>query len=88
MDTATVTETGQITLPDAVVKSLNVAPGDQVAFVQTDLNRIEVMSQSEAALLEAQRKFKGAAEQAGWKDEDDVMAFIKEMRADDRKAAA
>ena len=70
MDTAVLAEGRQLTLPVTVAQRLNVSTGDKVAFVETELNRFEVMPQSEAALLEIKRKLRGIMDERGSKRQD------------------
>jgi antitoxin PrlF len=44
MSTATLTTKGQITIPADVRRSLNVAAGDRVEFVQVEPGRFEVIA--------------------------------------------
>ncbi|WIY83841.1 AbrB/MazE/SpoVT family DNA-binding domain-containing protein [Propionimicrobium sp. PCR01-08-3] len=80
MDVATISANGQITLPVDVRKRLQLVPGDKVVFVENEQGDIVVVRPAVAALLEAQRAFRGAAAQAGLHDDDDVQALVDEVR--------
>lgn len=79
MELAKVTSKGQVTIPIEIRKKLGIKNGDKVLFME-DSGRIYMMNSSMDALREAQRAFVGEAERAGLKNDDDVMAMIKELR--------
>lgn len=79
MELAKVTSKGQITIPVGIRRKLGLRDGDKVLFVEEG-KKIIMMNSSMEALLEAQKAFAGEAERAGIKDEEDLMAIIKEMR--------
>lgn len=79
MELAKITSKGQITIPLAIRRKLGVKEGDKVLFIQEG-NRIVMMNASINALLEAQEAFKGAAEELGIKDEQDVVDMVKDIR--------
>ena len=77
---------------NSIVKEMNVAKGlfyyyfkskdDVIDAISEKYNELfnEMMNASMDALREAQRAFAGEAERLGLKDDDNVMAMIKEMR--------
>lgn len=79
MELAKVTSKGQVTIPVEIRRKLGLKNGDKVLFLE-DSGRIYMMNSSMDALREAQRAFTGEAERLGLKDDDDVMAMIKEIR--------
>jgi len=81
MELAKITSKGQITIPVAIRRLLGVKDGDKILFVEKD-NQVMMMNASMDALAEAQRAFVGVAEQAGIRDEQDVVNMIKEMRSE------
>ena len=81
MELAKITSKGQITIPIAIRKKLGVKEGDKILFVQED-NKIIIMNASINALLEAQKSFKGFADELGIKDEQDVVNMVKEIRSE------
>ena len=85
MEVATISANGQITLPADVRKRLQLGPGDKVVFVENEQGDTVVVRPSVAALLEAQRAFRGAAEEAGLRSEDDVQILVDEVRAERRR---
>ena len=83
MELAKITSKGQITIPVAIRKLLGVKDGDKVLFVQED-DKIVMLNASVSALMEAQKAFKGVADERGVKDEQDVVDMIKEIREERR----
>ena len=79
MELAKVTSKGQVTIPIEIRKKLGIKDGDKVLFME-EAGRIYMMNSSMDALREAQRAFAGEAERVGLRDDDDVMAMIKEFR--------
>mgnify|MGYP001122246097 CR=1 FL=1 len=66
-------------LTELLPAALGIKNGDKVLFVE-EAGRIYMMNSSMDALREAQRTFAGEAERLGLKNDDDVMAMIKELR--------
>lgn len=79
MELAKVTVRGQITIPIAIRKKLNIKDGDKVIFLEED-GRIIMENSAMVALQEAQKAFKGEAERLGLKDDQDVVNLVKEVR--------
>ena len=79
MDLAKVTSKGQITIPLEIRKKLGIQEGSKILFIE-DAGRIYIANSSMEALREAQEAFRGEAERAGLKNEDDVVDLIKEIR--------
>lgn len=84
MELAKITSKGQITLPVAIRKKLGVKDGDKVLFVE-DNGRVVIMNASMQALLEVQRAFAGVADSLGIRDETDVAAMVKDIRAEEAR---
>lgn len=80
MDVATISANGQITVPSDVRKRLALGPGDKIVFVENEDGDIVVVRPADAALLEAQRAFRGAAEAAGLADESDADELVAQVR--------
>lgn len=68
-----------MTIPIEIRKKLGIKNGDKVLFVE-EAGRIYMMNSSMDALRGARRIFAGEAEKLGLKNDDDVMAMIKELR--------
>ncbi len=79
MELAKVTVRGQITIPIAIRKKLNIKDGDKVIFLEED-GRIIMENSAMVALQEAQEAFKGEAERLSLKDDQDVVNLVKEVR--------
>ena len=79
MELAKVTSKGQVTIPVEIRRKLGIKNGDKVLFIE-ESRRVYMMNSSMDALREAQRAFVGEAERVGLKDDNDVMAMIKELR--------
>jgi AbrB family looped-hinge helix DNA binding protein len=84
MEIAKITTKGQITLPLAIRRQLNLKDGDKVAFIEKD-GQYTVVNPTILAFENAQKAFDGEAERLGLKDVDDVVKMIKELRAERRK---
>ena len=80
MEIAKITSKGQITLPIAIRRKLNLQDGGKVAFVEENGQYI-VANPAMIAFMEIQEEFRGEAERLGLKDVDDVVALVKEVRA-------
>ncbi|MCI6242850.1 MAG: AbrB/MazE/SpoVT family DNA-binding domain-containing protein [Agathobacter sp.] len=79
MELAKVTSKGQVTIPVEIRRKLGIKNGDKVLFME-ESGRVYMMNSSMDAFREAQRAFSGEAERVGLKNDDDVMAMIKELR--------
>ena len=79
MELAKVTSKGQITIPVEIRRKLGIKNGDKVLFIE-ESGKVYMMNSSMDALLEAQKAFAGEADKLGLKNDDDVMAMIKELR--------
>jgi len=80
-DYARVTADGQITIPKDIRNILGVTTGDRVTFI-FDGNEVKIANSAVYAMQELQKSMTGAAELMGLKTEDDVVALIKETRAE------
>ena len=79
MELAKVTSKGQVTIPVEIRRKLGIKNGDKVLFIE-ESGKVYMMNSSIDALLEAQKAFAGEADKLGLKNDDDVMAMIKELR--------
>ena len=80
LDMAKVTTKGQITIPVAIRKALGIKTGDKVLFVDNGDGTVAMRNATLKALSETLQAFEGAAEEAGFDDEDDVVQFVKSVR--------
>ena len=79
MELARITSKGQITLPIAIRRQLNLKDGDKVAFIEKD-GQYVISNPTKLAILEAQEAFVGLADELGLKTEEDVINLCKEVR--------
>lgn len=82
MDVAKVTAKGQITIPADVREAVGIREGDKVMFVRESDGVITLRNSNLEAIRQAQIGFKGAAQEVGMRDEDDLNDFIKSVRRD------
>lgn len=79
MVTASLSVKGQVTIPISIRRKLRLREGDRVAFVEKDGNYM-IMNSDLFAWAELQAAFAGEADRIGWKSEEDVVAYFKEIR--------
>jgi len=84
MELARFTSKGQITIPIAIRKKLKLKEGDKVFFIEED-GKIIFQNASLAALSNFQNEMVGEAQIAGFSSEEDVVAYIKKIRSQDRE---
>lgn len=80
MDVATISANGQITVPADVRRRLQLNAGDKIVFVENEYGDIVVVRPAAAALLEAQRALRGAAQEAGFGTEEELDDYVTEVR--------
>jgi AbrB family looped-hinge helix DNA binding protein len=79
MEISRISSKGQVTIPIDIRKRLNLKEGDKVIFVEED-DRVFIANASLVALKRMEKVMEGKAEKAGIKNEDDVVALVKEVR--------
>ncbi len=79
MELAKVTTRGQITIPKEMRKKLNLKEGDKVVFIEEN-GKIIIENSAVFALRQIQNEFKGEAEKAGLKSEQDIVDLVKKIR--------
>ena len=79
MDISRISVKGQVTIPVAIRKILGLKEGDKVVFAEKDGN-VMLLNSNRLAWKELQEGFAGAAEEAGWASEQDVVDYCKEIR--------
>ena len=79
MKLAKVTSKGQVTIPIEIRKKLGIKNGDKILFVE-ESGRVYMMNSSMDALREAQKALEGESDRLGLRNDDDVMAMIKEIK--------
>lgn len=80
LEVTKVSSKGQVTIPIELRKRLNLTAGGKLAFIEGDDGNIYVVNSSLLALKTIQGEMAGQAKKAGFAKEDDVVAYIKEMR--------
>ena len=79
MELAKVTSKGQITIPLVIRDMLGLKSGDKVFFEEIK-GKVYIANASQITLANIQTQMQGEAEKAGFQTEDDVIAYIKELR--------
>ena len=79
MELAKVTSKGQITIPLMIRNLLQLKAGDKV-FFEESRGKVYITNASQITLTNVQAQMQGEAEKAGFQTEDDVVAYIKELR--------
>ena len=70
---------GQITIPKNIRAALGVSTGDRVTFI-VENGSVRVVNSAIYAMQKFQEQMKGEAEKAGLYTEEDVAAWIAEIR--------
>ena len=83
MELAKVTSKGQITIPVEIRRKLGIKNGDKILFMEEG-GKVYMMNSSMDAFYEAQRAFAGEVERVGLRNDEDVVAMIKELRKEGR----
>jgi AbrB family looped-hinge helix DNA binding protein len=79
MELAKVTSKGQITIPITLRNKLNLNEGDKVVFLEEN-GRVYLENSAKVAFAMAEQAFAGAAEEAGFKTEEDMQKYMKDLR--------
>ena len=79
MELAKLTSKGQLTVPVAIRKKLNLKEGDKVVFLSDD-DGIRIVNASVLALERARKAFADEAERLGLKTEQDIVDMVKDVR--------
>ena len=82
-ENAVISSKGQITVPKEVRKVLGVDSGEKVTFVVVD-DEVKIVNASVYAMRVLQNEMVEEARKAGLTTEEDIVDFIKEMRAERR----
>ena len=81
MELAKITSKGQITLPISIRRALKLNDGDKVAFVER-AGQFVLVNPTMLAIQQLQDAFDGFAEENDLHNTDDVVALVKEVRAE------
>ena len=82
VDNAKVMAKGQVTIPKDIREVLGVASGDRITFI-VEGNTVRIVNSAVYAMQVLQKEMAGEAERSGLTSDDDVMAFVKELRNED-----
>ena len=82
VDNAKVMAKGQITLPKDIRDALGVQTGDRVTLICKD-GQVIIMNAAVYAMKMLQTAMKGETEKADIKSDEDILAMIAAMRAED-----
>jgi len=80
MNLAKVSANGQVTVPVEIRKKLNLKEGDKIIFFERNNGEVVINNASSTAIINAQKKFKGAARDFGVNSEEDVQQLVDKMR--------
>ena len=80
-DNISTIQDGKIAIPCEIQKILGVSDGGRVMFIP-DGEEVRIVNPVVHALREIQEAMKGEAERVGWKSDDVVVAYIKEIRSE------
>jgi len=79
MEVAKITSRGQVTIPLDIRKQLGVSEGDKIVFIE-DKGRIFITNAAKIAFANLRSGFVGEAERLGLQNEDDIVAFVDDVR--------
>ena len=83
MEVMKLSSKGQITIPAYVRRKLNLKSGDSIA-IQEENGRFYFDNAALAAFQRVEKAFEGAAEEAGFKSEDELQEYMLEIRKEVR----
>jgi AbrB family looped-hinge helix DNA binding protein len=79
MDMARLSSKGQVTIPVDIRRKLGLREGDKVVFAEQG-ESVVIINSNRMAWKEFQNGMRGAAEEAGFTSEQDVVDYCKEIR--------
>ena len=85
VDNEKVMAKGQVTIPKDIREVLGVASGDRITFI-VEGNTVRIVNSAVYAMQVLQKEMAGEAERSGLTSDDDVMAFVEELRNEDENA--
>ena len=75
----------RVTIPKDIREVLGVASGDRITFI-VEGNTVRIVNSAVYAMQVLQKEMAGEAERSGLTSDDDVMAFVEELRNEDENA--
>jgi AbrB family looped-hinge helix DNA binding protein len=79
MEVAKISSKGQITIPISVRNKLNLKTGDKVVIFEEN-GRFYFENSAMLAFKRAEQAFEGVAENAGFRTEEEMQDYVKEIR--------
>ena len=79
MEISRISSKGQVTIPVDIRKRLNLKEGDKVVFIEVD-DKVFIENASLVAIKRMGKVMEGKGEKVGIKNEEDVVALVKEVR--------
>ena len=79
MEIAKISSKGQITIPVSVRNRLHLNTGDKVLILEEN-GRFYIENAANVAFQHVEEGFRGAAAEAGFKSEDEMQDYMKEIR--------
>lgn len=81
---AQVTTKGRVTIPQSVLASLGISPGDRITFI-TEEGSVRIVNSIIYAFQKFQEQMRGEAEKAGLLSEEDIDNWITQSRREEAK---
>ena len=82
VDNAKVMAKGQVTIPKDVREALGIGTGDRVTFL-VDGSNVRIINSALYAMEILQNQMAGEAQKAGLKNDEDVIALVKNLRSEE-----
>jgi AbrB family looped-hinge helix DNA binding protein len=79
MEVAKISSKGQITIPISVRNKLNLKTGDKIVIFEEN-GRFYFENSAMLAFKRAEQAFEGVAENAGFRTEEEMQDYVKEIR--------
>ena len=79
MEIAKISSKGQITIPISIRNRLHLSAGDKVLILE-ERGRFYIENAANVAFQHVEEGFRGAAAEAGFKNEEEMQNYMKELR--------
>ena len=79
MEVAKISSKGQITIPASIRSKLNLKAGDKIVILEEN-GRFYFENSAMLAFKRVEEAFSGEAEKAGFKTEDDMQEYLKQIK--------
>ena len=84
MEMAKISSKGQITIPISIRERLHLKAGDKILILEEN-GRFYIENAANVAFQPAEEGFRGAAREAGFRTEQDMQDYMKELRQELRR---